>query len=65
MKYNFICSDCKSDDVLADAYAEWDIDSQKWVISNTFSNSFCNSCEGETKLIKVKVTHEFMEVNND
>ena len=64
MKYNFICSDCKSDDVLADAYAEWDTDTQKWVISNTFDNAFCNSCNGEANLIKIKVTDEYMEINN-
>jgi hypothetical protein len=35
-KFRYVCSDCGSDDVLADAYAEWDVVEQQWSLQNTF-----------------------------
>lgn len=45
-----VCTQCGSDDVLADAYAWWDVDKQEWALSNTFDNSYCEDCEGECSL---------------
>lgn len=43
---NFICPDCGSEDVLCDAFAAWDIESQEWVLHNIYPESptVCNSC---------------------
>jgi hypothetical protein len=50
-KIKMVCADCGSDDVLADAYAEWDVASQKWELQNTFyKGAYCNACEAETRL---------------
>ena len=31
-----VCGRCGSADVLCDAYAEWDLRAQQWVLQNTF-----------------------------
>lgn len=52
-----VCSECRSDDVLADAYAAWEPAPQEWVVQNTFNKgAYCNKCDGETRLIDVELT---------
>lgn len=47
----FVCGICKSDNVTADAYAEWEVETQKWELSGTFmKGGYCGDCEGETTL---------------
>jgi hypothetical protein len=41
------CNECGSTDVLADAYATWNIETQEWEILNIFDNYVCNVCGGE------------------
>ena len=51
----YVCDLCGSDDVLSDAYAEWDVDNQVWSVQNVFDKgAFCNTCEGETRLEEVE-----------
>lgn len=46
-----VCRECGSDDVLADAYAEWHVGLQEWLVQNTFDKgSVCNACGGECRL---------------
>lgn len=46
-----VCSECGSDDVKADAYAEWRVDLQEWQVQNTFDKgSVCEDCGGECRL---------------
>lgn len=45
-----VCTECGSDDVLRDAFADWDNEKQDWVLQNTFDFSFCNNCENECDL---------------
>ena len=54
------CQSCDSEDVLADAYAKWNIDTQEWELHNTFDNgSYCENCEGEARIIEEEVQREF------
>lgn len=40
-----VCPNCGSDDVLADAAAVWDVDTQTWDITNVFdSGHACSAC---------------------
>lgn len=58
-KVKMVCSECGSSDVLADAYAEWDVDAQDWVVQNVFDKgAYCNKCDGETRLEEVELTTE-------
>ena len=42
-----VCTECGSDDVLADAWAEWDAAAQEWVLRQTFDDYVCEVCGGE------------------
>lgn len=53
LKTAMVCTCCGSTDVRADAWAEWDIDAGEWVLSSTYDNKWCESCEGETRLKEV------------
>ncbi|ESQ75196.1 hypothetical protein ABAC402_11035 [Asticcacaulis sp. AC402] len=48
MAIRIICADCGSDRILKDAYAEWDIETQEWVLSTTFDDNLCDACGGTT-----------------
>ena len=50
MKEIPVCTRCGSTAVLADAYAEWDVERQDWVLHSTYDNSTCEDCEGECSL---------------
>ncbi len=52
MKICFVCSVCKSAEVVADAYAEWNMETQAWELQNVFeySGGYCNACDGPTRL---------------
>lgn len=45
-----MCGECGSRHVKVDAFAEWDVEQQKWVLSDTFQNEFCADCNGEAFL---------------
>ncbi|WP_404335035.1 hypothetical protein AB2M62_15055 [Sphingomonas sp. MMS12-HWE2-04] len=34
-----------------DAWAEWDLPTQAWVLSEIFDFAFCHQCHRETKLV--------------
>tara|TARA_B100001939_G_scaffold343029_1_gene355093 strand:+ start:2779 stop:2940 length:162 start_codon:yes stop_codon:yes gene_type:complete len=39
------------EDVLADAYAEWDPERQRWEVQDVFlKNGFCASCDGQVSI---------------
>ena len=50
-KIKKVCSTCGSEDVLADAYAEWDVAAQDWVVQDVMDKGhFCNKCDGECSI---------------
>ena len=51
-----VCSLCGSDNIHTDAYAEWDIDNQKWDLSSTFDNTDCADCGNECSIEWVETT---------
>lgn len=48
------CSVCGCDQLLRDAYANWDHKKQDWVIHSVFDDFYCPDCEGETSIIWVE-----------
>lgn len=42
-----VCGRCGSTDVLKDAFAEWDISLQEWVVHSTYDDNRCNHCDYE------------------
>lgn len=45
MKIKMVCKHCGSDNVHLDAYADWDEDTQQWVLGSTYDHEFCSDCE--------------------
>ena len=40
-----VCTMCGGDNILADAWARWDIEEQEYVLDNTFDDRFCEDCD--------------------
>ena len=40
-----VCKLCGSTDVVKDAWAYWNFDTQDWEIQYVFDDTFCNSCQ--------------------
>jgi hypothetical protein len=51
-----VCSTCGSESVLADAYAEWNKESQKWELLEVFDKGhFCHDCDGDCSIKDVEI----------
>ena len=50
-----ICGTCGSDEVSRDAWANWDVAKQEWVLGSVFDAGFCHRCECESRLIEVEL----------
>ena len=50
LKVRKVCSYCKSTEVLKDAFAEWSVEEQTWVLHACYDESYCNTCEGSCSL---------------
>ena len=52
-KIQIVCSTCGSANVRRDAWAEWQPETQEWVLGSVFDNGDCEVCEGESRLEEV------------
>jgi hypothetical protein len=50
-----VCGTCGSDEVSRDAWADWDVDKQDWVLGAVFDYGHCHKCEGESSLVEVEL----------
>ena len=41
-----LCATCGSDDVSRDAWADWSVAEQRWVVRTVFDHSYCHACDG-------------------
>lgn len=51
---DFVCRNCGGNSVARDAWAEWDVAAQGWVLGTAFDDAFCHDCEAETRLKAVE-----------
>jgi hypothetical protein len=64
MKKVQVCRACGSTEVLADAFASWNIHEQKWECDSTFDKGaqcLAQGCDGETRIIERDATCEEVE----
>ena len=55
-KVQMVCGTCGSTDVLSDAYAQWNTETQAWELSSLFDKgAVCNVCDGETRIKEVSL----------
>lgn len=62
-KVKYVCTECGSEDVVSDAWASWDIETQQWVLEDTFDMSYCRSCESESNTGSNLKTEPIEETN--
>jgi len=55
LKIKMVCETCGSDNVRRDAFAEWDVGAQEWMLSTVFDHTVCERCEGECNLKEVAI----------
>lgn len=48
-----ICSLCGSENVVLDAYAEWNSEQGKWVLRSVYEESNCEGCDSATDILTV------------
>lgn len=49
-KLRMVCEECGSIDVSRDAWADWDVASQDWVLRTVFDYAHCHQCDGGTNI---------------
>jgi hypothetical protein len=54
-RVTYLCERCGSDLVTLDAWAEWNVEQQEWVLGATYDHTFCHKCDGETHLVEVEL----------
>ena len=52
---SMVCEICGSSLVTRDAWAEWDVDTQNWVLAAVYDDAFCHDCEESTHLSAVSL----------
>jgi hypothetical protein len=45
---------CGGNTVTRDAWAEWDIDTQEWILGAAYDYAFCHGCQQETRLEEIE-----------
>jgi DNA-directed RNA polymerase subunit RPC12/RpoP len=58
-RFAIACRYCGSDEVSRDAWANWEVATQQWVLGATFDAAFCHRCEAETSLIEIELASAF------
>lgn len=43
-----VCRECGSTELTRDAFAEWDRDTQQWVLSAVYESTTCQACDAES-----------------
>jgi hypothetical protein len=51
-KVRMVCGACGSEDVSRDAWGDWDVDVQRWVLRTVFDYAHCHVCDCETRLLE-------------
>ena len=49
-KLQMVCETCGSTDVSRDAWGDWDVEAQDWVLGTVFDYAHCHACDGETNI---------------
>lgn len=51
---NMVCRECRSENVMRDAWAAWEASTQMWTLKgDPFDAAYCEDCDGETRIEEV------------
>lgn len=56
VRHAYICHVCGSDHVTRDAWAEWNVEAQDWLLGVAFDQAYCHRCQNDTRLDRVVLT---------
>ena len=59
---DIVCSECGSNEVVLDAYAQWCVESQDWELCSTYDEAYCTICDGKTRLKEVVLKPTYLRV---
>lgn len=66
MKIKYICPYCGGDNLLMDAFCNWDVSKQEWILHSTFDDVYCQDCESNIKTMnEVEIGSESEESSGD
>ena len=51
-KVKICCATCRGENILFDAYAVWDVETQSKVLQNDFDHTDCEDCGGECSTVE-------------
>lgn len=51
-RLQILCGQCGSLNVRRDAWAMWNVETQKWELTDVLDQGYCDDCEGEAHLIE-------------
>jgi len=54
-KIKIVCAECEGENVVRDAWASWDVETQKWEASSVFDDARCEDCDREVSLNEVEI----------
>lgn len=55
-----VCSECGSDDIVADAFAQWDKEQQRWTVAAIMdSGHSCNACGADGDDMEIVNAYEY------
>jgi hypothetical protein len=52
-----VCGTCGSDEVSRDAWANWDVHAQDWVLGSVFDHAHCHRCGCESRLVEFELAN--------
>jgi hypothetical protein len=50
---DIVCRECGGNNVSRDAWAEWDVASQQWMLGSVFDHAYCHDCGEKASLDEV------------
>lgn len=50
-----VCEKCRSELVTRDAWAEWDVDDQEWVLGAVYDYAYCHECQGDARIEDIAI----------
>ncbi len=56
MRVTYVCNMCGGNTVTRDAWAEWNVEQQEWVLGAAYDYAFCHDCQQETRLVEVQLS---------
>ena len=54
-KVRMVCEKCRSELVTRDAWAEWDVDDQEWVLGAVYDYAYCHECQGDARIEDIAI----------